>query len=136
MNFQLENTEVYNIICHTLGLVPTSNNGTLHLPLLPIDPQEPDLIYEFPSDLEVGLASTLSNYPDNTITSLPFKTTPPNVISTENVAHIAESNSSNTFKFPAVDLDWVANKQDELWKWLKEKTAQVKSWYNKSLQQK
>ena len=32
----LENTEVYNIICDSLSIVPRPNNGTLRLPLKPI----------------------------------------------------------------------------------------------------
>ena len=32
----LENTEVYNIVCDSLGLEPKPNNGTLRLPLKPI----------------------------------------------------------------------------------------------------
>lgn len=31
-----ENTEVYNILCDSLGIVPRPNNGTLRLPLRPI----------------------------------------------------------------------------------------------------
>ncbi|KAF1813580.1 Phosphodiest-domain-containing protein [Eremomyces bilateralis CBS 781.70] len=31
-----QNTEVYNIICESIGIVPSPNNGTLHLPLKPI----------------------------------------------------------------------------------------------------
>ncbi|RKF61474.1 putative pyrophosphatase/phosphodiesterase [Erysiphe neolycopersici] len=128
-----QNTEVYNIICHTLGLVPASNNGTLHLPLLPIDPQEPDFIHELPSDLEVDLVSTAPKDQDNTITSLPFKTASPKAVSSENQESTVESNSSNTSKFLTIDHDWIANKEDELWKWFMEKTAQIKSWYDKSL---
>lgn len=32
----VENTEVYNIICDSLGIEPKPNNGTLRLPLRPI----------------------------------------------------------------------------------------------------
>lgn len=31
-----ENTEVYNIVCDSLGIEPKPNNGTLRLPLKPI----------------------------------------------------------------------------------------------------
>ena len=31
-----ENTEVYNIICDSIGIEPKANNGTLRLPLKPI----------------------------------------------------------------------------------------------------
>jgi hypothetical protein len=32
----LENTEIYNIVCDSLGLEPKPNNGTLRLPLKPV----------------------------------------------------------------------------------------------------
>jgi hypothetical protein len=32
----IENIEVYNILCDSLGIVPRPNNGTLRLPLRPI----------------------------------------------------------------------------------------------------
>lgn len=35
-NTYSENTEIYNIICDTLGLEPKPNNGTLRLPLKPV----------------------------------------------------------------------------------------------------
>lgn len=43
---RLENTEVYNIVCDSLGIEPKPNNGTLRLPLKPVGlhsdlPEEP-----------------------------------------------------------------------------------------------
>ena len=35
-NMLSENTEVYNIVCDSLGIEPKPNNGTLRLPLKPI----------------------------------------------------------------------------------------------------
>lgn len=35
-NNAIENTEVYNIVCDSLGIEPKPNNGTLRLPLKPI----------------------------------------------------------------------------------------------------
>ena len=47
-----ENTEVYNILCDSLSVVPRPNNGTLRLPLRPTglhsDPSAPGL--EAPED--------------------------------------------------------------------------------------
>ena len=34
--FVIENTEVYSIVCDSLGIEPKPNNGTLRLPLKPI----------------------------------------------------------------------------------------------------
>lgn len=54
----VENTEVYNIICDSLYIVPRPNNGTLHLPLKPIglhseDPNPADDVpVDFSTDAE------------------------------------------------------------------------------------
>lgn len=49
-----QNTEVYNIVCDSLGITPHPNNGTLRLPLKPVglhsDPKVPEL--ETPEDPE------------------------------------------------------------------------------------
>lgn len=46
-NIIIENTELYNIVCDTLGLVPAPNNGTLRLPLTPVghhaEPNAPEI---------------------------------------------------------------------------------------------
>lgn len=46
----LENIEVYNIVCDSLGLEPKPNNGTLRLPLKPVGLHNPDTSPEEPSD--------------------------------------------------------------------------------------
>ncbi|KAL9047305.1 MAG: hypothetical protein Q9206_006840, partial [Seirophora lacunosa] len=58
----LENIEVYNIVCDSLGIEPKQNNGTLRLPLKPIgvhsDP--PAAVHDVPEDLpsDADMAST------------------------------------------------------------------------------
>ena len=52
-----QNTEVYNILCDSLGLEPKPNNGTLRLPLKPIglhsdDKEEADHAEDFAPDVE------------------------------------------------------------------------------------
>ena len=53
-----ENTEVYNIICDSIGIEPKPNNGTLRLPLKPVglhsDEPNPDPSSELSHDPEVG----------------------------------------------------------------------------------
>lgn len=46
----LENIEVYNILCDSIGLAPIANNGTLRLPLRPIGLHDPEVVMEEPPD--------------------------------------------------------------------------------------
>ena len=45
LTYLLENTELYNIVCDSIGVTPKPNNGTLRLPLKPVglhsDPEAP-----------------------------------------------------------------------------------------------
>ncbi|KAK0946545.1 hypothetical protein LTR29_002013 [Friedmanniomyces endolithicus] len=45
-----QNTEVYNIVCDSLGLEPVANNGTLRLPLKPSGLHDFDAPAEIPED--------------------------------------------------------------------------------------
>ncbi|KAK0256531.1 hypothetical protein B0A54_04628 [Friedmanniomyces endolithicus] len=45
-----QNTEVYNIVCDSLGLEPVANNGTLRLPLKPSGVHDFDAPLEIPED--------------------------------------------------------------------------------------
>ncbi|KAK5111050.1 hypothetical protein LTR62_005425 [Meristemomyces frigidus] len=45
-----QNTEVYNIICDSLGIEPVANNGTLRLPLVVAGLHDPDQVVETPHD--------------------------------------------------------------------------------------
>jgi hypothetical protein len=45
-----ENTNVYNILCDSLGLAPAPNNGTLRLPLRPVGVHSPDNVLDVPQD--------------------------------------------------------------------------------------
>jgi len=46
------NTEVYNIICDSLGIEPVANNGTLRLPLRPEGGHDFDQLKDVPEDLQ------------------------------------------------------------------------------------
>ncbi|KAL9007816.1 MAG: hypothetical protein Q9173_006993 [Seirophora scorigena] len=58
----LENIEVYNIVCDSLGIEPKQNNGTLRLPLKPIGVHSdlPAAVHGVPEDLpsDADMAST------------------------------------------------------------------------------
>lgn len=69
-NFQ--NTEVYNIVCDSLGIEPRPNNGTLRLPLVPIglhsyhiDDEASSIPEDFPSDHHTTSSSALSSSVDS-----------------------------------------------------------------------
>ncbi|KAK5149575.1 hypothetical protein LTS14_010833 [Recurvomyces mirabilis] len=47
-----QNTEVYNIVCDSLGIEPVPNNGTLRLPLKTSGVHDPDRLIETPEDLQ------------------------------------------------------------------------------------
>ena len=64
----VENTEVYNIICDSIGIEPKPNNGTLRLPLKPIglhsdepDSQDPPVAVDFDSPDDSGSKSDTFN---------------------------------------------------------------------------
>lgn len=65
-NLSIENIDVYNIICDSLGIEPHPNNGTLRLPLKPVglhsDDDEP---LETPPDPVTTSSGNLSTEPDN-----------------------------------------------------------------------
>lgn len=48
----LENIEVYNMLCDSVGIEPRPNNGTLRLPLKPIGTHKPEDTPEPPADPE------------------------------------------------------------------------------------
>lgn len=74
-NFQ--NTEVYNIVCDSLGIEPRPNNGTLRLPLVPIglhsDEEAPAIPDDFPGDQST--TTSPSTLPTNSSTSSPSSAT-------------------------------------------------------------
>ncbi|KHJ32837.1 putative type i phosphodiesterase nucleotide pyrophosphatase family protein [Erysiphe necator] len=128
-----QNTEVYNIVCYTLDLMPSSNNGTLPLPLLPIDPQEPDFTYEIPVDPEDSLVSIPLEDQNKTTISFPLASVTPDEISSDNLDNKAEINSSENFDFLKVGFNWLSSKETDFREWFEEISAKIKALSNKSL---
>jgi predicted AlkP superfamily pyrophosphatase or phosphodiesterase len=54
-----QNTEVYNLVCDSVGVKPKPNNGTLHLPLKPIGLHSSIPPTDFPEDLPEDSISSL-----------------------------------------------------------------------------
>lgn len=81
--YALENIEVYNIVCDSLGIEPKPNNGTLRLPLNPIGVHSdrldaPDDVPEdLPSDGDMQNTATALN--DSQIIDHPIPTAKPNI---------------------------------------------------------
>ncbi len=69
LTLALENIEVYNILCDSVGLPPQANNGSLRLPLRPVALHNPGTVVEEPAD-------PVSSYtlPVTTSTSRPTST--------------------------------------------------------------
>jgi hypothetical protein len=90
----VENTEVYNIICDSLGIEPIPNNGTLRLPLEPIgfhlDEEDEE------DDVQEDDAQAQSHPPqpllvNATTTAFNKTTTNATIKSTENNQHAVDS---------------------------------------------
>lgn len=122
-----ENTEVYNIICDSLGVAPKPNNGTLRLPLKPVglhsnlpdEPTPPDesLAPKQPS-LPVELASSVDP-------NFPPKNTDPGVISEEQVT--ADNMAAETEE----QKKGAKEEMNEFWAYVKAKMKAAQEWANK-----
>lgn len=65
-----QNIEVYNILCDSLGLTPSPNNGTLRLPLKTVGIHDEVPAIEVPSDPATSYSITLSTMPSTTATDM------------------------------------------------------------------
>lgn len=70
--WQIENIEVYNILCDSIGLTPAPNNGTLRLPLKPVGLHDDVPAIEVPSDPVTSYTITPTS--TSTPASTPAKT--------------------------------------------------------------
>ena len=107
-----QNTEVYNIVCDSLGIKPHANNGTLHLPLetegLHSDPDAPQL--DTPDD--AGVDEEL----DNTSSTL----VPPSQTSEASASATSEPDSEAEETESDAKTNW--------WKFLHDQLQKVKDW--------
>ncbi|KAF2769531.1 Phosphodiest-domain-containing protein [Teratosphaeria nubilosa] len=153
-----QNTEVYNIVCDSLGIKPAPNNGTLRLPLRPMgthdfdqpadvpeDPQDedhlalppevPNLNYHYSTSGEdvpsPSVVPNLANKPDLV---LPTDGVPP-VISTPSKM---EGNQSEYVATTAGEADSGAQNDkggiSGLWAWMDGKLQKLKSWVSHVLE--
>lgn len=108
----VENTEVYNIVCDTLGIMPMPNNGTLRLPLVPI-----------------GLHSDLPPTDDDFPTDLPSDHIMPTVPATPDTI----TSATSVIKMPTGQSESDSKENDaeeskSFWDYLKAKLDAAKSW--------
>jgi predicted AlkP superfamily pyrophosphatase or phosphodiesterase len=109
-----QNTEVYNIVCDSIGIKPHSNNGTMHLPLKTDglhsdgDAPQPETPPDAPHDEEVSAPSTVDS--DSQPTSTDLAVTLPTTD-----ANLADEQKDNAGK-----AKW--------WKFLHDQLQKAKDW--------
>lgn len=121
-----QNTEVYNIICDSLGLEPKQNNGTIRLPFKTIglhDDQQPE-IPDDPPDVDFGALLLPPDLPGSD--SLP----PPSVqTSNPNTSEGDSFNPTPSDDRPVVYDGKSQEEQDQSWvHWINSKLDNVKVW--------
>lgn len=137
-----ENTEVYNIICDSLGIEPKANNGTLRLPLKPIgfhledeseEPEDPpekfptgstenpssildevQKLAPLPASAFAAPASAVTPSIDTQATGKPSSTAGPDTAEEQNQNQASDSESSSN--------------NNTFWDYLHEKLEAIKAW--------
>jgi predicted AlkP superfamily pyrophosphatase or phosphodiesterase len=137
--FTPENTEVYNIICDSLGLEPRPNNGTLRLPLKPVGLHSPESYPEDPSD-PVPI-STPSSSPSQTsdpdagadavISISPIEASSaadPNVIPPHMIG-VDPADEVNVDRPVVPDESGMTEDEKDFWEWITDKLDKAKGWF-------
>lgn len=136
-----QNTEVYNIVCDSLGLEPKPNNGTIRLPFTVNGLHDAETV-EIPEDLEddfeivhpllppeiptiAAPSSTKATVvASSSISSASETLSPPTTTSEPEAAdHAAEQPSSNTSSW----LEWVNGKFQAVKDWATDKFGSHKT---------
>lgn len=81
-NDAVENIEVYNLLCDSLGMEPAPNNGTLRLPLKTIGTHKDEETPEIPEDPVPTTATTIPERPSAS-ESLPSEPAQPTAPATD-----------------------------------------------------
>ena len=116
----VENIELYNIICDSIGIEPAPNNGTLRLPLTPAglhtDPDAPS--EETPADPVDAPTTTSSTANANTASQLPTSAAAPPASPSKT--------SSPTSSAPPAESSAPAD--ESWWEWLTHKAENAEEW--------
>ncbi len=141
LTLNLENTEIYNILCDSLGLEPKPNNGTLRLPLRPVGFHTPESKPEEASD--PAPFSGLPPLPTKTSTSTPVSAGVDGIIS---ISPIEASSAADPNEKPptavgvnppddtpvetpvAPDPNDLDENEKDFWQWFKDEFDKAKGW--------
>ncbi|KAF2099367.1 Phosphodiest-domain-containing protein [Rhizodiscina lignyota] len=122
-----QNTEVYNIVCDSIGLSPAPNNGTLRLPLKPIglhsDPETPKL--DTPDDppthtltpVESAAAEAAAGAASSALAE-----------ATKEASELLSDQSPVATETQAADDGSEKNRINKWWQWLADKLDHAKDW--------
>lgn len=130
-----QNIEVYNILCDTVGLDPSPNNGTLRLPFKPVGLHEDMPAVEVPSDPVTSYTITPSTSPTPTPvpspskalgvdpvvtgdTSSPIGVDPPSAEGDKDLLGSVEDSAKDI-------LDWAKDEFGKAWTWTKDKAGEA-----------
>lgn len=145
----LENTEVYNILCDSLGLEPKPNNGTLRLPLQPIGLHTPETMPEEPTDPVPVSVPTPPSPPSSPIP--PSPPSPPSPVSVGvdeviSISPIEASSAADPNEVPphmvgvsptddtpvdrpvVPDESGMTEDEKDFWEWFKDELNKAKGW--------
>ncbi|PSR93869.1 alkaline-phosphatase-like protein [Coniella lustricola] len=122
-----QNTEVYNILCDSIGLTPAPNNGTLRLPLQPVGLHDEVPGTQVPSDpvTSYTLTSTSTPVPTKTLgvdpvvtgdVSSPVTVDPPEINQDEDEV-LNPSTGTDDFSSDKDLLEWVKDTFGKAWSW-------------------
>jgi hypothetical protein len=124
-----QNTEVYNIVCGTLGIKPEENNGTLSLPLQAIGTHQPPMAATIPEDpfaariSSAEAASAAVAATESASTAAPTDATPTKKIGVDIDVPIPpkpEKDAGETDEEAALELT--------AWQKMKAKLMKIKAW--------
>lgn len=123
-----QNTELYNIVCDSIGVTPKPNNGTLRLPLKPVglhsDPEVP--VEETPPDPVESAASVVpSSGPlSSTASAVPLASSRVNSFSSMSPSTTVLTSSTPT----ASSIPDNKEQKKPWWEWVTDKVEEVKEW--------
>lgn len=117
-----QNTEVYNVLCDTIGVEPKANNGTLRLPLKPNGVHDKDFFES--GELPDHSPATSTAVKGLDLTAAPAPTD----------AAAAATPTDVTLSRPTIDDAEDVQMAPPTWQeWLREKTARLKQWIHDQL---
>ncbi|KAJ4395143.1 hypothetical protein N0V91_011048 [Didymella pomorum] len=122
-----QNIELYNIICDSIGLTPSLNNGTLRLPLRPVGlhNDDEDTVNETPND-PVGVHSVTSTLPSAAMMSAIMSSLSSLAASATGLDDETASAPSATSSAPAATSSKPAHKH--WWDWFTDEAEKIEDW--------